>query len=161
VESQKFAAKFLSVTGTPAPRDAGSSTPFASLRSLRMTVHLCYELQTHDTRGLSQKFIEEQPQILRLTTPELKTFGAPFAQDDRRCFSMNVRGAVIFGCSSLTRVMMLRMTTRYCCELLGHNTRCSWLSAFRGLWLGSRRLCWGRGYPRLPLPGVGPLELRG
>jgi hypothetical protein len=32
---------------------------------------------------VSQKFIEEQPQILRLTTPRLKsTPGAPFAQDD-------------------------------------------------------------------------------
>ena len=29
-----------------------------------------------------QKFIEQQPQILRLTTPNWKTFGAPFAQDD-------------------------------------------------------------------------------
>jgi hypothetical protein len=33
---------------------------------------------------VSQKFIEEQPQILRLTTPRLKsTPGAPFAQDDK------------------------------------------------------------------------------
>jgi hypothetical protein len=32
---------------------------------------------------VSQKFIEEQQQILRLTTPRLKsTPGAPFAQDD-------------------------------------------------------------------------------
>jgi len=32
---------------------------------------------------VSQKFIEKQPQILRLTTPRLKsTPGAPFAQDD-------------------------------------------------------------------------------
>jgi hypothetical protein len=32
---------------------------------------------------VSQKFIEEQTQILRLTTPRLKsTPGAPFAQDD-------------------------------------------------------------------------------
>jgi hypothetical protein len=35
------------------------------------------------TRVVRQKFIEEQPQILRLTTPRLKsTPGAPFAQDD-------------------------------------------------------------------------------
>jgi hypothetical protein len=35
------------------------------------------------TSEVSQKFIEEQPQILRLTTPRLKsTPGAPFAQDD-------------------------------------------------------------------------------
>ena len=34
---------------------------------------------------VSQKFIEEQPQILRLTTPRLKsTPGAPFAQDDSK-----------------------------------------------------------------------------
>ena len=34
---------------------------------------------------VSQKFIEEQPQILRLTTPRLKsTPGAPFAQDDKQ-----------------------------------------------------------------------------
>jgi hypothetical protein len=32
---------------------------------------------------VSQEFPEEQPQILRLTTPMLKsTHGAPFAQDD-------------------------------------------------------------------------------
>jgi hypothetical protein len=32
---------------------------------------------------VNQKLIEEQPQILRLTTPRLKsTPGAPFAQDD-------------------------------------------------------------------------------
>jgi len=32
---------------------------------------------------VGQKFIEEQQQILRLTTPRLKsTPGAPFAQDD-------------------------------------------------------------------------------
>jgi len=37
------------------------------------------------TSVLSQKFIEEQPQILRLTTPRLKsTPGAPFAQDDKQ-----------------------------------------------------------------------------
>jgi hypothetical protein len=35
----------------------------------------------------SPKFIEEQPQILRLTTPRLKsTPGAPFAQDDSALF---------------------------------------------------------------------------
>jgi hypothetical protein len=31
---------------------------------------------------VSLKFIEEQPQILRLTTPELKDVRAPFAQND-------------------------------------------------------------------------------
>jgi hypothetical protein len=37
------------------------------------------------TSVVSQKFIEEQPQILRLTTPRLKsTPGAPFAQDDKQ-----------------------------------------------------------------------------
>jgi hypothetical protein len=36
-----------------------------------------------DTNVVRQKLIEEQPQILRLTTPRLKsTPGAPFAQDD-------------------------------------------------------------------------------
>jgi hypothetical protein len=36
-----------------------------------------------ETSVVSQKLIEEQPQILRLTTPRLKsTPGAPFAQDD-------------------------------------------------------------------------------
>jgi hypothetical protein len=36
-----------------------------------------------DSGVVSQKFIEELPQILRLTTPRLKsTPGAPFAQDD-------------------------------------------------------------------------------
>jgi hypothetical protein len=34
---------------------------------------------------VSQNFIEEQQQILRLTTPRLKsTPGAPFAQDDKQ-----------------------------------------------------------------------------
>jgi len=32
--------------------------------------------------AVSLKFIEEQPQILRLTTPELKDVRAPFAQND-------------------------------------------------------------------------------
>jgi len=32
--------------------------------------------------GWYQKFIEEQPQILRLTTPKLKSVWGPFAQDD-------------------------------------------------------------------------------
>jgi hypothetical protein len=44
------------------------------------------DLWQRSMRGISvvsQKFIEEQPQILRLTTPRLKsTPGAPFAQDD-------------------------------------------------------------------------------
>jgi hypothetical protein len=41
------------------------------------------ERMGHGAGMVSQKFIEEQQQILRLTTPRLKsTPGAPFAQDD-------------------------------------------------------------------------------
>jgi hypothetical protein len=54
---------------------------------------------------VSLKFIEEQPQILRLTTPELhpkeqrplfgdpelKDVRAPFAQNDSLCFVRNFR----------------------------------------------------------------------
>jgi hypothetical protein len=40
-------------------------------------------LEMNHISVVSQKFIEEQQQILRLTTPRLKsTPGAPFAQDD-------------------------------------------------------------------------------
>ena len=42
-------------------------------------------LSRTETSMVSQKFIEKQQQILRLTTPRLKrTPGAPFAQDDSR-----------------------------------------------------------------------------
>jgi len=42
---------------------------------------------------VTPKFIEEQPQILRLTPPRLKsTPGAPFAQDDSSYFVVNFRG---------------------------------------------------------------------
>src|ERR1035437_459840 len=61
---------------SPRPADmekAGSETAFvASGRSIGSSPSM-----------VSQKFIEEQQQILRLTTPMLKsTPGAPFAQDD-------------------------------------------------------------------------------
>ncbi len=38
------------------------------------------------SRVVCPKFAEEQPQILRLTTPNRKAFGAPFAQDDIHLF---------------------------------------------------------------------------
>jgi hypothetical protein len=43
----------------------------------------CRALQRRTSLAVSRKFVEEQPQILRLTIPWLKrTPGAPFAQDD-------------------------------------------------------------------------------
>jgi hypothetical protein len=43
--------------------------------------------RTEGGQRQKQLQVQKQPQILRLTTPELKTFGAPFAQDD-----ISVRG---------------------------------------------------------------------
>jgi cystathionine beta-lyase/cystathionine gamma-synthase len=55
---------------------------------------------------VSQKFIEEQPQILRLTTPRLKsTPGAPFAQDDKLFYAA---------------LLSLRMTAMLSISDLGH-----------------------------------------
>jgi len=42
-----------------------------------MTVHFDMNCQRQDTSGVSLKFIEEQPQILRLTAPELKDVWGP------------------------------------------------------------------------------------
>ena len=42
-----------------------------------MTIHLCHESRIHHTSVVSLKVIEEQPQILRLTTPELKDVRGP------------------------------------------------------------------------------------
>jgi hypothetical protein len=57
----------------------------------------------------NQKFIEEQQQILRLTTPRLKsTPGAPFAQDDS-IFVLRIMTA-IFMLRIMTAIFMLRIT---------------------------------------------------
>jgi hypothetical protein len=66
------AAKFAAVT--PAPR-----------RNCRLFLFPIFQnsICASSSSVVSQKLIEEQPQILRLTTPSLKsTPGAPFAQDD-------------------------------------------------------------------------------
>jgi hypothetical protein len=63
---------------------------------------------------VSQKFIEEQQQILRLTTPRLKsTPGAPFAQDDSNFLCCLFQDDSNFGAAyydSNFRAVYFRMT---------------------------------------------------
>ena len=78
----------------------GSESLFPQFVKSRPDTKLIFETRS---RVVSQKFIEEQPQILRLTTPNLhptnedlfvgtpeglkNTPGAPFAQDDSRLYA--------------------------------------------------------------------------